>query len=175
MEKYIALLRGINLNGRNIKMIELKSLFETLGFSNIRTILSSGNILFDTKENEINSLTIKIEEALEKKFKHKVSIVLKRLTDIKKLIELNPFKEISVTSDTRLYITFTKIVLSNEILNKYKNIKDSKIINILEDTIVSVINITDKYNTTDLMNFLDKEFGKEVTTRNWNTILRFIK
>ena len=57
MQKYIALLRGINVSGRNIiKMDELKKVFENFGLSNVKTYLQSGNVIFENKIEKINLL-----------------------------------------------------------------------------------------------------------------------
>ena len=51
MTTYIALLRGINVSGKNIiKMVELKQLFKNKGFNNVTTYIQSGNILFNSNE-----------------------------------------------------------------------------------------------------------------------------
>jgi len=44
--RYVALLAGINVGGRTIKMADLKALFESLGFTEVKTLLASGNVLF---------------------------------------------------------------------------------------------------------------------------------
>jgi uncharacterized protein (DUF1697 family) len=50
MPSYVAMLRGINVSGtKPVKMERLRALFEALGFTNIRTYLQSGNVVFDTK------------------------------------------------------------------------------------------------------------------------------
>lgn len=62
MAIYIALLRGINVGGKNmIKMAELKQMFEGLGLSSVQTYIQSGNVLFRSQEEE-ESLRLKIEQ-----------------------------------------------------------------------------------------------------------------
>jgi uncharacterized protein (DUF1697 family) len=67
--KYVALLRGINVGGKNkVPMAALKECFEEVGFSNVMTYIASGNVLLesDKKHNEVQAL---IEEILPKKFR----------------------------------------------------------------------------------------------------------
>ena len=67
--QYLALLRGINVGGKNIiKMSDLKACFEELGFSNVLTYIQSGNVLFQSGERDKTTLTNKIEKELSKKF-----------------------------------------------------------------------------------------------------------
>ena len=65
MPRYIALLRGINLGGNNqMKMSDLKLVFESLGFDNVATYINSGNLAFDAKKTAEAKLETKIEDAV---------------------------------------------------------------------------------------------------------------
>lgn len=64
--KYIALLRGINVGGKNkVSMRELRACFEAVGFSNVSTYINSGNVLFETKMTDKVALVIQCENAIE--------------------------------------------------------------------------------------------------------------
>lgn len=67
--RYIALLRGVNISGKNkVPMAELKKAFEELGFGAIKTYLNSGNVIFSSNEENIGSLTDRIETTIKKWF-----------------------------------------------------------------------------------------------------------
>ena len=67
--KYVALLRGINVGGRNtIKMTELRACFEEMGFAGVSSYIQSGNVLFRTPQRGGVTLSAKIEDALSKRF-----------------------------------------------------------------------------------------------------------
>lgn len=69
MKRYIALLRGINISGKNkVPMSELKKGFETLAFVEVKTYLNSGNVIFSSDEDNIRKLTDKIEEMIKNQF-----------------------------------------------------------------------------------------------------------
>lgn len=69
MNKYIALIRGINVGGNNIvKMSDLKTCFETAGFENVRTYINSGNVVFESSESDPAELSDKVEKILAKTF-----------------------------------------------------------------------------------------------------------
>ena len=75
METYVALLRGINVGGKNIiKMVDLKSCFETMGFSDVITYIQSGNIIFKTPEENKYVLTQQIEKGLSEQFNYQSKI-----------------------------------------------------------------------------------------------------
>ena len=93
MEKneYLVLLRGINVGGKNIiKMDELKKLFENLKFTNVKTYIQSGNIIFNDYENNKIKLTEKIEKALFKKLNNEINIVILTFSEMKEIINEKP-------------------------------------------------------------------------------------
>lgn len=69
MKRYIALLRGINISGKNkVPMAELKLGFEALGHTEVRTYLNSGNVIFSREETDTLQLTGQIEEMIRDRF-----------------------------------------------------------------------------------------------------------
>jgi uncharacterized protein (DUF1697 family) len=77
MIQYLALLRGINVGGKNIiRMSDLKYFFENIGFVGVQTYIQSGNVIFKTHDNNKTKLTIQIEKALAVRFKYNSKILL---------------------------------------------------------------------------------------------------
>ena len=68
MTRYAALLRGINVGGINIKMADLASIFVDLGFEDVKTVLASGNVLFDSDRDDVPALKNEIEAGLAREF-----------------------------------------------------------------------------------------------------------
>ena len=70
-DRYLALLRGINVGGNNvIAKDDLRRCFEDLGFRNVRTYIQSGNIVFRAPEGETGKLTERVESGLSKRFSY---------------------------------------------------------------------------------------------------------
>jgi uncharacterized protein (DUF1697 family) len=91
MNKYLVLLRGINVGGNNIiKMDELKKLFEEAGFTGVLTYIQSGNIIFNDLEKNKLTLTEKIENILYKKMGNKITVSILTFSEIKKVINKKP-------------------------------------------------------------------------------------
>lgn len=89
--EYIALLRGINVGGNNsIKMAELRECMTALGFDNVRTYISSGNVLFETSMTDIDQLESKIQKAINKQFSLSLSVVVLKKQTLKKIIDAAP-------------------------------------------------------------------------------------
>lgn len=168
--RYIAFLRGINIGGRKILMEDLQQVFEAMGFTNIKTLIASGNVLFNTSENNEVVLTKGIEESLEKHVGFAIPVMLRTKEELENLIAEDPFKNIVVEQGTRLQIT-----LFDSELNKVSPIqkKGFAVVYVGKRELGSVVYLTGK--TTDLMTFIDKNFGKDSTTRNWNTLQKLLK
>lgn len=77
MNRYISLLRGINVSGKNkIPMPQLKITFEELGFSNVSTYINSGNVLFNSECTDKNELVIAIKKAIQDNFQLEIPVVV---------------------------------------------------------------------------------------------------
>ena len=69
MKRYIALLRGVNISGKNkVPMAELKRGFEALGVMEVRTWLNSGNVIFSSAEADATALTDRVESMIQREF-----------------------------------------------------------------------------------------------------------
>jgi uncharacterized protein (DUF1697 family) len=75
--RYVALLRGINVGGRTlVKMAELKTCIEGLGFDAVSTYIASGNVLFESDDGDPDRLAETIEAAIEERFELPVKVVV---------------------------------------------------------------------------------------------------
>ena len=90
MANYVALLRGVNVGGRNIKMADLKDCFEKAGFINPKTYIQSGNVVFESDKTETQLKSL-IEELLTKTFNYPAKVQVVNLVKLKKLINDFPF------------------------------------------------------------------------------------
>ncbi|EEF58463.1 DUF1697 domain-containing protein [Pedosphaera parvula] len=177
MIRYVALLRGINVGGHKpVKMEGLKKSFEAVGFEKVKTVLASGNVLFESVESDEGVLVSKIGAHLKKDLGHEVGVLVRSMEEIQSLVERNPFKKIQVTPETRLYVTFLSQKVKSKLKIPYETPeKDFRILSASEREVCSVLVLSPERQTTELMNIVEKEFGKQVTTRNWNTVLRISK
>jgi uncharacterized protein (DUF1697 family) len=92
MAVFISMLRGVNLGPKNrIKMDALRSMYASLGFEDPRTYVQSGNVIFRTKEKNIQKLAAKIQDAIEKKFKWRPAVILRTSNELRQTIAATPF------------------------------------------------------------------------------------
>jgi uncharacterized protein (DUF1697 family) len=91
MQRWIALLRGVNVGGVTIKSAELADVFRGLGFDDVRTVLASGNVAFSTGRTDAPALKRDIEAALGERFGYDAWIVLTTEDHVRAVTEAFPF------------------------------------------------------------------------------------
>lgn len=174
---YAAFLRGINVGGnKKVPMAQLKKMLEKMCFTDVKTLLASGNVILSTKEENVTTLTQRIADAIKKEFGFPVPVLIRKMTRLEEMALSVPFKGITVTKAIRLYVTF----LSEEPKSKQKipfvsNDKSFRIFRVEDDVIYSVLDLSKGSGTVDAMAIIEKEFGKLITTRNWNTVEKMLK
>ena len=105
MAKYLAFLRGINVGGnKSVPMAKAKFVMEELGFTEVRTVLASGNIIFEGRKENPSILAKKIGTRLEQVFGFTIPVIIRDAVQIEKIAESDTFKGIEVKKDTRLYV-----------------------------------------------------------------------
>ncbi len=171
MTTLVGFLRGINVGGHHkVPMAELKKNLTQLGCENVITILNSGNFVFESKNEDLPILENKIETVLAKSFGFAIPVILIPHKQINELVNDDPFASIEVHKNIRLYISFLKDTPKVKLTIPYiSNDQAFSIIGVKGKIIVSVLDITNS-NTPKGMEDLEKLFGKNITTRNWNTI-----
>ena len=93
MTRYIALLRGINVGGINIKMAALAETVRALGHTDVKTVLASGNVVFSSDQTDAALLKAGLEHALTEAFGYEAWVVLLDRTDLAVAVDGYPFDE----------------------------------------------------------------------------------
>lgn len=151
--RYIALLRGIMPMNPNMKSAKLKEFFESLGFENVATVIASGNVVFDSESNNPKALEKRIEEELPRKLKFSSTTIIRSQDELKKFVKKDPFEGIADEKPNYLVVTFFKD----------RTPEVATVIDLNQD------------NGGKFMSKLEKEHGKEITTRTYKTVHRILK
>jgi uncharacterized protein (DUF1697 family) len=173
---YVAFLRGVNnIGSKTVKMDELKRIFEETGFQKVKTILASGNIAFETSISETDTISTKLESQLEKKLGYKVAVVLRTFRELDLLVKSNPFSQIKITPRTKLFLTLLSEKPISRLKVPYKSPdNDFIVMRIIGNEIFSVVYLLPNKRPYRIISFLENKFGKKITNRNWNTILKIV-
>jgi uncharacterized protein (DUF1697 family) len=175
MTTYIALLRGINVSGQKmIKMDHLKSVFESMQLQNVRTYIQSGNVFFESTEEDVQTLRKQIEQRIESAYSFQVTVILRTLRELEEIIGHNPYKETELLETDSLYVSFLSEMPTRESIDHCLAFRND----IDEFTILGnevYILIHKKYGETKFSNsFFEKKLKAAVTTRNWATVNKLV-
>ena len=176
MQRYIAFLRGINVSGQKIiKMEVLRKVLDDDGYSDVKTYIQSGNVLFSSEIQDINLLILKIENLIEKSFGFHVDAVLRRYTEIEALVNSAFFNQIRAEGDKKFYITFLRNEYPQPIsLPMFSKNRDVEIIHQDNMDLFSISTLF-KGNYGFPNSFIEKLTGIPATTRNPNTLEKILK
>jgi uncharacterized protein (DUF1697 family) len=105
---HVALLRAINVGGHTVSMERLRGLFADLGYKNVRTLIASGNVVFDTGSKRATSLEAAIEKHLRASLGYDVSTFVRTPQEIAAVIGHEPFPRATIDQAHALWIGFLK-------------------------------------------------------------------
>jgi uncharacterized protein (DUF1697 family) len=169
---YIALLRGINVSGKNIiKMVELTAMMEALKFKSVKTYIQSGNVVFSDTEKDTLKLEIKIKAAILKTFGHTVPVLVIEASVFNGLIKKNPYLKEAKSDSAFWHVTFLSDAPEPEKIKLLQSIDfGSTTFKYLGKAIY--LYTPDGYGNTKLSNaFIENKLKVSATTRNWKTML----
>lgn len=172
--KYVALLRGIGPGDPRMRNDKLRSAFETLGLRDVKTVISSGNIIFSSDTADTASLEQLIEEGLFETLGFRSTAVIRSQESTAELIARRPFSNHEHTAKTYLLATFLKTP-PKALPDFPATTPDEASIALGYDSRANaVFTVTDttRVKTPDAMRWLEKQFGKGITSRTWKTMLR---
>lgn len=171
MNKYITILRGINVGGkRKILMADLKQLFEKIGAKNTQHYIQSGNIVYTHTEQDNNVLSTHISEAIKKQYGFDVPVLTMTEKELAQTVKDNPF--VNDAEITQLHVTFLKDAPEADHATTLNDFDISPDVFQLVGKRV-FLKCAGKYHETKLgNNQIDRKLKVVATTRNWKTTLK---
>ena len=169
MQTWIALLRGINVGGRNkMPMAELRAGLEAAGFCSVRSYIQSGNVVFDATPTSKYALAKRLDEAIERRFGFLPEIFLLTTTDFQAAIDNNPFPD-AVSEPKTLHFYFLECVPNSPDVDSINNMVTSTERYELIDTIF-YLHAPDGVGRSKLASSVERRLGVSATARNYKTI-----
>lgn len=173
--RYVALLRGIGPTNPNMRNEKLREVFQGLGFQNVQTVITTGNVLFESPSRGVKALEARIEEAIQERLGFTSTTIIRSHQQLRRLVGDDPFGRIDDAPTTRLNVTFLKEKQTTDLRFPYlAKKKGYSVISMNGREVFSVVDLTGA-TTPDVMAWLEKQFGKAVTTRTWKTVGRILK
>ncbi len=175
MNLYVALLRGINVGGKNlIKMTDLGAYFESLGFTNVRTYIQSGNVIFGTGETDEAKLVTQLEEVLSKNFNYESSLVLRSNEEMRNIVANAPAGFGSEPDAYRYDVLFLKEPLTPAEAMQTVNPKEGVDQAYAGNRVLYFSRLTSKASQSHLTRIVGTPVYQSLTIRNWNTTTRLL-
>lgn len=165
MPRYVAFLRGVS--PMNAKMPQLKAAFEAAGFTNVKTLLSSGNVVFDTRATSDSAVERKAEAAMQEHLARTFYTIARRVDELQKMLDADPYAKFKLAANDKRVITFLR-EQPTVTLKLPVEFEGARILALKGREIFSAY--VPQTNNPAFMTLIEKTFGKEVTTRTWETV-----
>ncbi|AVA21648.1 DUF1697 domain-containing protein [Rhizobium sp. NXC24] len=166
MKTYVALLHSIVLGaGRRVVMSDLKAMAEELGFSNARTLVATGNLVFEAEEQPIAEIEARLEAGFTKAFGKSVDIIGRDAEGWQKLAAGNPFKD---GGGSEVIVRVMRKPLDASIIAGFDKNRGTERIRIVDGDLW--IDFGGKASKTRLLPALTTKRLGVGTLRNWNTV-----
>lgn len=167
MPRYVAFLRGVS--PMNAKMAELRRCFEDAGFRDVRTVLSSGNVIFDARAKSEITIARQAEAAMAKHLDRTFYTIVRPASVLRDLIEADPYAAFDLPANAKRVVTF---------LREPHKARPSLPVEIGGARVLAMTGreVLSAYVPNPrgpvFMTLIEKTFGVNVTTRTWDTVKR---
>jgi uncharacterized protein (DUF1697 family) len=169
-QRYAAFLRGVTPS--NAKMPELRKCFEEAGFTDVKTVISSGNVVFSASGGTEASLERKAQAAMERRLGRTFLTIVRPLDALREILDSDPYRAFHLPSHAKRVVTFlrepskTKLVLPIEL--------DGARILCSRGREIFTAYVPSPRGPV-FMTLIEKTCGAEVTTRTWDTVKKVAK
>lgn len=169
MPRYVALLRGVS--PMNASMPELKRCFEDAGFTDVKTLLSSGNVVFSTaRPAALATLQRRCEKAMLDGQGRSFMTLVRSTAYLQALLDSDPFGRLELPAGSKRVITFLPQPLAASPVALPVVSGQARILAVNGGEVLC--SYVPEAKGPVFMHLLEKTFGKAITTRTWDTVVR---
>jgi uncharacterized protein (DUF1697 family) len=180
MASHVALLRGINVGGRNqVPMAELREVVTSLGHTGVRTYIQTGNVLFSTAESDTAELAAALEAAISGAFGLAASVVVLSRDELAQILDSNPYTD--EPNPKFIHVVFLDAEPPPDLLDRIKAAEGAAAAKGSRDTVAAAgralfLHTPDGYGRSELAQVLLRIMGKgdAATARNWATATKLL-
>jgi uncharacterized protein (DUF1697 family) len=165
MPRYVALLRGVSPS--NCKMPQLKECFQAAGFEDVRTLLSSGNVVFTTRDSSWAALERQAEQAMLDSLGHAFPTIIRPAEYLQALVASDPFAEFALPPAAKRVVTFLRRP-ENPGVELPLERDGARILKLAGTEVFTAYEPGPKGPV--FMTLLERTFGKDITTRTLDTV-----
>ncbi len=165
MPRYVAFLRGVS--PMNAKMPELQRCFEAAGFTKVKTVRSSGNVVFDARSASETTLARKAEAAMAKQLDRTFYTIVRSVSALNELLDADPYARFRLPANAKRVVTFLREPAKTK-LSLPLEVDGARILTMNGRDILTAY--IPKPGSPVFMALIERTFDKNVTTRTWDTV-----
>ena len=170
MSVFVSMLRGINVGGqKKILMKDLRSLYESLDFEDVQTVIQSGNVIFCSAGVEIADLTSLIEEKINQTYGFYVHAILRNADEMQRIVQSNPYFDKASGESRWLHVTFLSHSPTDDDLQKIMDLDFGADAFCVSGREIYLYCPGGSAKTKLTNTFFEKKLNVAATTRNWKT------
>lgn len=177
MTRYVALLRGIAPSNPAMTNDKLRGVLEALGTERVSSVLASGNIVFSAPEQDVPALESRVQQALHDTLGIPGGTIVRSLAELRALLDSDPFPGLTHGRGTYLTATFLKDGATPP--TELPEDPDPAVQVVGFDpaarAFLAVTDNSTEGRTPEFMTWLDRTYGKDITTRTWLTVQRIVR
>ncbi|MGZ6071000.1 MAG: DUF1697 domain-containing protein [Myxococcaceae bacterium] len=170
MPRYAAFLRGVM--PMNAKMPELKLAFEEAGFDDVRTVLGSGNVVFDARAASDATLERRAEQAMEKRLGRSFMTIVRSVEELQALLAADPFASHRLPAEAKRIVTFLREEPKRP-LPKLPEKDGARILQVRGREVFTTY--LRGAGGPVFMTLIERTFGDQLTTRTWDTVKKVVR
>jgi uncharacterized protein (DUF1697 family) len=167
MPRYAAFLRGVS--PMNAKMPDLKKAFEAAGFTDVKTLLSSGNLVFTAPSASEATLQRKAEAAMTKLLGRTFLTITRPIDALREMLASDPYHTFRLPPGAKRIVTFLRERPASK-LTLPVEVHGARILAVNGSNVFSAYVPSPKGPV--FMTLIEKTFGSELTTRTWETVTK---
>jgi uncharacterized protein (DUF1697 family) len=153
----------------NAKMPDLKAAFETAGFTDVTTLLSSGNLVFTARAGSEAAFQRKAEAAMTRRLGRTFLTIIRSVDELREILASDPYPAFRLPPAAKRIVTFLRDEPAST-LALPPEVDGARILTVSGRNIFSAY--VPSHKGPDFMTLIEKTFGSEVTTRTWDTVTK---
>lgn len=164
MPRYVAFLRGVS--PMNAKMPQLKAAFESAGFAAVKTVLASGNVVFDARSASVAALQRKAEQAMQEHLDRGFLAIVRPVASLQEMLAADPFQRLRLPAGAKRVVTFLRE--EPPAADLPDEVQGARIVAVQGREVYTVY--LPQPGQPVFMQLIERTFGKALTTRTWDTV-----
>ena len=169
MPRFVAFLRGVS--PVNARMPELKRCFEAAGFTKVRTVLSSGNVVFDAPASSEPDLERQAEKAMQQGLGRTFYTIVRSTADLERLLASDPYSACGIPDQAKRVVSFLRDIATPRVTLPLARDQASVFLVVGREAFTAYLP-SDKGPV--FMMLIERAFGSDVTTRTWSTVAKCV-